>query len=340
LCAVWLGAVALGCAGTAAAREPRTIHVGFRPQVFLVAREGGARRLTGGETPHYAAVWSRAGKRIAMGAGSDVAIVSLDGHVRQAIRGAGGYVGPVAWSPDDRRIAFVAYHPVGQTHEGDLVVADLDGRHRRVLAHHAYGQPDWSRDGSTVFYKQAPHHSYDARALWAVPSRGGRPRRLATEVQTESRVLTSPDGAWVLVLRSFTDRRTGLWVVRTDGGGLRRVFTGQRFLPRSYGWAPDGSGVFGGKRERTHPIVTALSRRQHILGASFYSAQYDWSSRGWLAWVKPTNGPTEVRSSRTDGSLERVLARFTSKHGFEVPERMSWAPDGQHLVIEIWRDFD
>jgi Tol biopolymer transport system component len=338
ICAVACAGAALAVATSdAGGRSLSPISVGYRPQVFVAKRSGGVRRLTGGPVPHYRPVWSRRGARIAMSAGRDVAILSLDGRVRHEIRGGTSGSGPVAWSPDDRRIAFVSYHRHGKRfhYDGNLVVADVDGGHRRVIARHADGQPDWSSDGTTVFYRLLQSSGDRPTSIWAVSSHGGAPRRLATGVASDSRVLVSPAGTWILFARFTGTPHDGLWVVPTGGGPPRTLVTRAYFQIPSYGWTAGGRAIFGGKRHRTHPILTTLDREHRALRASFYSSRYELDPAGrWVAWFRESGS---IHASRADGRGERAIARFTTASNTIDLDTLSWSPDGRRVVIEASR---
>ncbi|MGD2070435.1 MAG: S9 family peptidase [Gemmatimonadota bacterium] len=77
-------------------------------------------------------------------------------------------------------------------------------------------------------------HPFDAHDLWAM--------------ERISDPQVSPDGEWVVFGLSTLDedadrRRSDLWIVGTDGSGLKRLTTHSagEFNPR---WAPDGSAVY------------------------------------------------------------------------------------------------
>lgn len=331
-------ALAIG-ASDAAARTPPTFQVGDRSQVIVVKRGGGAHRLTGGATSHSSPSWSRRGWRIATSAGRDVAILSLDGRVRHEIRGA-SFTGPVAWSPGDRRVAFVSYHPQGERYdyEGNLVVTDVDGGHRRIVAVHADGQPAWSRDGTTLYYRRGSYSGTAPQSLYAVSAEGGPHRRVSGDVRPGSRLLPSPDGRSVLFLKTSTARRNGgLWIASTVGRGTREVVSRPVYGPRSYGWVPGGREVFEGKAHRTHPRVTTLRGESRALGASFYSGQYELAPAGrWLAWFREGNTDA-LLASRWDGTRRRTLARFRASGNTTDPQTLAWSPDGRRLAVVVSR---
>ena len=317
----------------AAADAPEPMYIGsHRSQVFVAKRHGGVQRVTGGPEDHSLPTWSRSGSRISMTASDRVEIRSVDGHVHHTIRGGPAYTDRVAWSRDGRRVAFVAYRGTRfEDFVGNLVVANVDGTRRRVLARNADHRPDWSPDGKTLYYLRGRFGSYGRQTLYAVPARGGEPRRLASKVDAHSRVLVSPNGRWVLFRRTDT-----LWIVRRDGKVERQIVVDRHDQPRSYGWADGGRAVFGGKSHR-HPLVTWLSGERRALDARFRGADWDLSADGrWIAWVQEDRGGgvTEIRAAHSDGSDERAIAGFFSPGNFAQIQTLFWSPDGRRLLIE------
>jgi hypothetical protein len=315
----------------AAPPEPPLFTVGYRSQVFVAKRDGGAHRLTGGLDYHFAPVWSRRGLRIAVSTRRYVEIRSPSGGVKHRIRGGNSGSSPVAWAPHDRRIAFVSYTRQGKDRiASNLVVADIDGGHRRVIAQHADGYPAWLQDGTAVLYA---HRKGIAWSIDAAPTRGGPARRLAADVW-DPRALVSPTGEWILFRRQTFDERNGLWVVRPDGSGARRVIGHRYFTGSSYGWTLGGRAVFGGKRRSTHPIVTLLSGERRVLPVAFRSGQYEVSPDGRrVAWIGGSRFTT-LRSARADGTGFRELARFRATGNSVDVDALAWSPDSRRIAVE------
>jgi hypothetical protein len=107
--------------------------------------------------------------------------VFLHGGGRARLLAAGG-IEP-SWSPDSRRLAYVA---PGVDGVGDVYVVDADGRRRgRITYTNANeSRPDWSADGRRLVVEQ------DFRIVVLRADGGGRPRTLATGTEPD----WSPDG--------------------------------------------------------------------------------------------------------------------------------------------------
>jgi Tol biopolymer transport system component len=330
-------AVVLLAAGAAAGRDPRVNHVGYRDQVFLVSADGGARRLTNGPEQYPEAVWSHSGTRLAVSVQTGaIEVRSLSGTVKHVIQRGGG---APAWSPDDRRIAFVRSHKAADgRYVRELVVAGLDGRHRRVLATPAAAYPaarpvDWSADGRTIYFRRRERPR--SGSIWKVPSGGGKATPLVSNVEGDSDVQVSPDGAHVLFARG-----NDLWIARTDGGGERALIRPRHAVPRSSGWTARGE-VFGGLRHG-HPVVATLAGKRRLLAPKITTREYDLSPDGKrVAWVSErwSSRRTLIVSKPASGGRPSVLARFTSKSGLVEDDALAWSPDSRRLVTVPYRHF-
>jgi TolB protein len=321
------------CQGVVADVPPaQAFTVGDSAQVFVAKRHGGAQRLTGPPGGHYSPAWPHGGFRVALSTYDTIEIRSSHGRVLREIR-AGQIARPPAWAPDDRRVAFVRSR-VG--YSGNLVVANVDDGSRRILVHRAIGQPAWSADGKNLFYLREDRNKHD---IYAVAGGGGTPRRLVTDVASDTRLLVSPTGKWILFVRNRVNRRDGLWLVRPDGSGRHRVLADDLY-PESYGWTFGGRAVFGGKTDDRHPNVRMLSGEWRRLAVEFQSEQYELSPDGGrVAWVGG-RGDASLRTAQSDGDDERLLAEFQSA-GTGFPSRigaLTWSPDGRRLAFHAYKD--
>jgi Tol biopolymer transport system component len=310
-----------------------TFDVGQSNQVFVAKRHGGANRVTGRPGEHYFDGWAPDGKRIAVSTYRGIEIRSLGGRVLRVIPGGG----LAAWAPDGRRIAFVGAGPHGRSSR--LVVLDLRSGARQVMGPDVSGRPSWSPDGRTLFYVRTRNvgDPWGRTGLFAVPARGGTPRRLAHYAESCTDVAASPTGEWVMF-----GRGADLWIIRPDGSGERRLIRGVDcpgppfYVPiPSYGWTFGGRGVYAEKSGETHPRIRMLSGRHRKLSVSFTGAPYAVSlDARRVAWVAGWYSRT-LRSARSNGDDRRSLARFQSEQDPAADiDALVWSPGGRRLAIE------
>src|SRR6266550_5530300 len=121
-----------------------------------------------------------------------------------------------------RDILFVATRPGGTEDTYALHLADLTTR-RLIKADSATSRslPAWSPDTRSIAFIR----EFDDRSqLYVLDSVGGTPRQLAASLD---KFLAwpdwSPDGASILFTGGSPDHRAAVYVIHSDGSGLRRI---------------------------------------------------------------------------------------------------------------------
>jgi TolB protein len=172
----------------------------------------------------------------------DYAIFGADAdgkHVRRLTKEKGDASSPQglffqvqpAWSPDGTSIAFASAR-AGAAHVY-VMRADGTGTRRLTSGGKNDDHPSWSPDGRRIIFSREG-------ALFVVPAEGGSAHRVGHGFGNADNPAWSPDGKLI----AYDYRRPGfsireLYVMRTDGTGIRRVTRlGQvSGLPA---WSPDG----------------------------------------------------------------------------------------------------
>ena len=242
-------------------------------------------RLTDNDEMEYFPVWSPNGDRIAFishhglfppGDRTDDRpwITVMDASGASEVRIEDTLLYPPAWSPDGEDIAFLRGMGLGIPHgyergnvEIDLLVAKSDGSEpprsiadasswvgRRVYSIE-FGGPSWSPDGNWIAFGSSffPENEREVDVEIAVVSRDGSTKRTIWSGQSDfpvTQVTWSPDGEEILFIA------TGVYTVRTDGSGLRRIdpfvdpnfiepplFTSDSPLVARAAWSPDSSQI-------------------------------------------------------------------------------------------------
>ncbi len=229
---------------------------------------------------------------------------------------------------DERRLVF--------ERAGQILIAAADGtrasplpRHpSRLIEHYGDSWPTFSPDGEFIaafLGEQGRHGDY-----WILPSDGGQPRRVTSDLQEGGAPAWTPDGK-ALVVSSSRSGGVNLWRVPVAGGPAEALTTGSG-EDLDPGVSPDGRTLFFANVKRTWALVVqdVHSNTQRIvleqrrpLAFPRYSpdgrriALMGRSSRGEMQlWVTPADRPD--MTTVTDGRGELNI----------MPQ---WSGDGKML---------
>jgi Tol biopolymer transport system component len=195
--------------------------------------------------------WSPDRQRLAFVRQPEIYVVNVDGSGLRRIWSQGRTWGPVDWSPDGSKIAFMA---CCGTDKG-IFVMNSDGSDVTRLVGHEFANPGCDDPGNACGV-ESPTWSPDGQQIAFVSSEGygGFNNLLAISVRGAQRrfLLTgdghspawSPDGTKIAFRRG--DRSKEIGVVSADGSNRPLFLQVYGDDPR---WAPDGSIIFSALNE-------------------------------------------------------------------------------------------
>ncbi len=275
-------------------------------EIWLAASAAGAkaRRFTNG-TQDRDAEWSPDGQWVAFlrtsrdnGAPAgetpraQVYVLPAFGGEADPLTDAKGGVSAFAWSPDSKRIAFVAAVPLTEAQEkdqkdkNDARVIDGDYRFSHlwvidvatksaseiVKSDGVLSDPQWSPDGTRLAYVSRPTPKADDGTIsdiYVTPADGSSAaRKLLDNPGPDDSPRWSPDGKWIAF--NSRDARRGvlgvqhLVVIAAAGGQPRDLTPDPAASASDIRWAPDGSALY--YRSPLH--TTAQIFRVSIKGGS------------------------------------------------------------------------
>jgi Tol biopolymer transport system component len=237
-----------------------------------------------------------------------------------------------AWSRDGRNLAFIAGKnvvPEPDISGDDVLYVSRNGARPRALTdgRSRVGAPPWSPGGERVLFART---GGGQSSLW-VMSADGRSRRRLTRGHNDLQPSWSPDGRTIAFLRvSRTNFQGGIWLMRPDGSGARRILRRLRNVTAPV-WSPGGGRLLITDARALYSVRPDGGDRRRIvrLSADVRGARQDpqaaWSPDGrWVVFSQLR--PTEARASdiwivRSDGSGRR---RLTTSPGLDTDP--SWAP--------------
>jgi Tol biopolymer transport system component len=231
------------------------------------------------------------------------------------------------WSPDGRRIAFIAADNV--TPRSSVWVMNADGHGRRQLVPDSAGYSrvlEWSPDGRRILY--------DLKSdLWSMRADGSDKRLLVPDVNPID--VTAIEGDWSPGGRSIAFANAqDIYVMRADGSDLVRVAAGGV----SPAWTRDGKRIlFVRKWQAPRPGVYAVAaaggkaRRVAPLPGhdGLYLAGISPDGRSVLVGSYPGLAKVFLR-----GGTVRRLTRRSGDYGGD------WSPDGRRIAflrgLNLW----
>jgi Tol biopolymer transport system component len=269
---------------------------------------------------------------------NELYVVNADGSDKRRLSRLRAVAGArVAWSPDGKTIAFASWSRV--------LLVDSDGNGQRNNTRTWRNiLPNWSPDGRRIAFVRSRGNT-DAE-IYVMNADGSGLRRLTRNAPDvwDMQPIWSPNGRRIAFLRAQERRKgnslkaltTEVWVVNTDGGGQRRLASGQ---PSA--WSPDGRKLaFTGAPDRNPGLYVVNAdgtgeRRLNAMGVGFASAT--WSPDGQkILFVRARAGTRErvndIFLMNADGSGQRKLA----ERGYDA----RWSSDGEKISYISNRDGD
>lgn len=278
--------------------------------VFTANADGtDQRRITpfGAELPHAGQCcprWAPDGTHIS------IAVPGPAGRIAPAIIDANGTgksdlplpdrtlnLGPFAWSPDARKIAFQGWDDTDPSRAGIYIGRASDGGDLVRVTRNRQGGADlpgdFSPDGKKLVFFRERSDVRSVGRLFVVNVDGTdlHPITPATMAVGFGTVRWSPDGTEILFQDAQDQDHGYIWTVRPDGSGLRKAFVDpQGRFAITPTWSPDGAFIMFAldptADEFSHPSNGLYVIRRDgtgltlVIGGSDFKREPDWVAAG------------------------------------------------------------
>lgn len=193
----------------------------------------------------------------------------------------------------------------------------LTGSHQRLACYQGpwyASAPQFSRDHRYLYYVQAGFE-YPSPHMWVARVDGTSNTRLLSAPGSISGFRLSPDSGRI-AFTTFADANggeVGLWVVNSDGTGLRRLDD----YPSGFAWAPDSRRL--AVRRGAPAAIKIIDVETGAERALTDGGSPQWAPDGrFIAFQAGVN----IGLIRAGGGARQILARGSSPQ---------WLPDGRRL---------
>jgi len=245
---------------------------------------------------------------------------------------------PLSWSPSGTKIAYLeATEPGGK--EGfpdhlDLWIMNVDetGKIQLSTVESNLGEAilfgygvDWTPDGKSIVYMEAPDH--DNRAIWVMNVETKEKIKLASNAACPS---WSPDGMKIVYMGfSFDSESWDLWVMNADGGSKIKLAQKAGF----YSWSPDGTKIvyvkYSGGRNNVEEVWVANVDGTGNTKLASNAAYPQWSPDGRKIAYLSDDG---LWTMNIDGT-EKTLLKTEFKEIYS--ETVKWSPDSTKIAYTL-----
>ncbi len=332
-------------------------------QLWVVPAAGGpAIQLTQGESSDTTPRWSPDGKRIAFSSGREdkVELRTIDVETR-VIRVLTPWersnffhsqaAESLSWSPDSRRIAFVATEPPKQTDSTDpRVITRLQYKSRTSFSDNRRSQIfivsldsgevhqltrdnsdrhsiAWSPQGNEILCLSNREPDPDSNFnydIFALDVRSARERRLTSTPGVEMSPIWSPDGNFIAYTATKRNRTTidsvaedsHVWVIGREGGKATEVSATLDRRANSIRWSSDGKSVLFLAGDHGKTVLFTVAREGGVVTPLFDRPCQLASltvARDSIAFAKSDEtSPVEVWAMKTDGEVQ-PLTQFNNE---------------------------
>ncbi len=147
------------------------------------------------------------------------------------------------FSPDGKKIAYYAWHGIGENETSDIFVMDADGKNKKQLTASLAqdSSPIWTPDGKRIIfdsYNRLGERLYD---LFIMDADGSNLERFTFDRKSKSQPSWSPDGKWLIYDANYEWPLGNIYRMHVETKEVVRVSPVHALLPK---WVLAGKSRF------------------------------------------------------------------------------------------------
>ncbi|HJZ11254.1 MAG TPA: Tol-Pal system beta propeller repeat protein TolB, partial [Acidobacteriota bacterium] len=222
-----------------------------------------------------------------------------------------------------------------RTGNREVWMMDYDGYNQRqiTVSKTVNLSPDLSPDGKKIVYSTyKPTENIVSQVIVLYGIYTGEKKTLFSKGSLNSAPAWSPDGNRI-TFASNVNKHTDIYVINTDGGGLRQLTFG-RSIETSPAWNPKSGQIAFTSDRSGNPMVYVMNddgtNEQRITFVGEYNESAAWSPDGSkLAYVSRSGSIFDIYvvMDMSSGVVRRLTQNELSN------ENPVWAPDSRHLAF-------
>jgi hypothetical protein len=196
--------------------------------------------------------------------------------------------------------------------------------------------PAWSPDGVRIAFVSNWDGNFD---IWVMNSDGSDPVNLTRSPVQDRWPAWSPDGEWIAFASVRDSPYWELYIMRSDGSGVRRVTWWEDASDVAPAWSPDGKWLAFASRRDGNWEIYVIDRDGHNLLRLTTDPADDtnptWSPDGSrIAFESTRSGYADIFMMPAAGgdAVNLTNTRYSSDHG------PTWSPDGGRMAFYSDRD--